>query len=68
MSDGSGRPSSFKTVDTISQEEFAAMKIEERSSSASEEPKEPPPPPKPIMVESHLNPEAAPFFVPAGEK
>ena len=53
----------------ISREEFQKIRQEQRTSeSQSEEPvkqKEAPPPPKPILVESHLNPDAKPFFIPA---
>ena len=62
-----GKPGSFKSVDVISQEEFEKMKI---SPEKSEEKvaEEAPPPPQPILVESHLNPDAKPFFIPEGQK
>ncbi|XP_063684435.1 la-related protein 1-like [Bolinopsis microptera] len=72
IDDGPGQPSSFKSVDMISREEFQKIRREQRESESQiEEPVEqsdPPPPPKPILVESHLNPDAKPFFIPSAEE
>ncbi|KAL5269455.1 hypothetical protein ACHWQZ_G003065 [Mnemiopsis leidyi] len=67
--EGAGKPSSFKSVDMISREEFQKIRQEQKVSEPKpDEPvkqKDPPPPPKPIMVASHLNPDAKPFFIPS---
>ena len=68
LADTKGEPSSFKSVDVISQEEFQKMRQEEKRREVvdtTEAQPPPPPPPKPILVESHLNPDAKPFFVPS---
>lgn len=62
-----GKPGSFKSVDVISQEEFEKMKISQEKSEEKVG-EEAPPPPKPILVESHLNPDAKPFIIPEGQK
>ena len=53
----------------ISREEFQKIRQEQKVSEPQpEEPvkqKDPPPPPKPILVASHLNPDAKPFFIPS---
>ena len=49
-----------KNVDLVSQEAFDMM----REREDKEEQAPPPPMPKPLLVESHLNPDAKPFFIP----
>jgi len=63
--EGSGKPSSFKSVDLISQEDFAKMRGAREEELVQEAP---PPPPQPKTVESHLNPDAKPFIIPAEQK
>ena len=46
------------------------MREESREEAREEEdvPDAPPPPPKPILVESHLNPDAKPFVIPSDDE
>ena len=62
--DGTGKSGSFKSVDMISQEEFEKLRVEAQAREEAA-PTVPPPPPKPIMMESHLNPDAKPFTIPS---